>query len=194
MLLNLFLISLIVLQNNFGSIWIGNIKIIDTLSASSFIMKNTSNLSCLKTDLEVFNDESFSCRHSWLAAASINQENRYFYNQTVYCFEFGASNTGRLLRRWWGVVNTPVFGLILSYKASSYFYASGIHDKTHFLSINKLIVFLLIPLHGIIGLGAPWLWLGADSFRLPRCWSVSTLIGKEFPFIDWDEAQKQPCA
>ena len=99
MLLNLFVISLIVLQNNFGSIWIGNIKIIDTLSASSFIMKNTSNLSCLKTDLEVFNDESFSCRHSWLAAASINQENRYFYNQTVYCFEFGASNTGRLLRR-----------------------------------------------------------------------------------------------
>ncbi|TLU56584.1 MAG: hypothetical protein FDX17_02430 [Chlorobium sp.] len=54
----------------------------------------------------------------------------------------------------------------MSYKTSSYFYASGIHDKTHFLRINNPIVFLLIPLHGIIGLGAPWLWLGGDRFRL----------------------------
>jgi hypothetical protein len=53
------------------------------------------------------------------------------------------------------VVNTPVFGLIFSYKTSSYFYASGIREKTHFLRIKNPIVFLLIPLHGIVGLVLP---------------------------------------
>jgi hypothetical protein len=55
-------------------------------------------------------------------------------------------------------------------------------------------IFLLISLHGIIGLGTARLWLGGDCFQLPQCWSVSALIRKVFPFIDWNEAHKQPFA